>query len=162
MVETVLGMTDLQIKLFTAIGQILVAAAVGLIAWRQWRTAQQQAKTARNKLRLDLFERRIEAYDKLKAIVDKLIDGAKDESSFYELLALIDEMQWLFGKDVMKPMREDVLPIMADFNEARLALEGPGGFVDHVVKLYNECIGKARVARNELPRIFKYALTLTD
>ncbi|HIE1099856.1 MULTISPECIES: hypothetical protein [Stenotrophomonas] len=162
MVETVLGMTELQIKLFTAIGQILVAAAVGLIAWRQWRTAHQQAETARNKLRLDLFERRIEAYNKLRGIVNRLIDGAGPEPAFYELVALIDDMRWLFGMDVMKRVREDVLGVMSDFKEARLALEGPQFPSSSLVDLYNECVGEARVARDELPEIFQDALTLLD
>ncbi len=162
MIETVAGLTDLQIKLFTAIGQILVAAAVGVIAWRQWRTAQQQAETARNKLRLDLFERRIEAYNKLRRIVDRLIDGAGPEPAFYELVALIDDMRWLFGMEVMNRVREKVLGVMSDFKEARLALEGPEIPSSFVVALYNQCVGDARVARDELPEIFQDALTLLD
>lgn len=62
-IETVAGLTDLQIRLFTALGQTLVPLAVGaiaaLIAWRQWKTAEQQAKTARSRLRFDLYERRL-------------------------------------------------------------------------------------------------------
>ncbi|KZE52985.1 hypothetical protein AVW14_09790 [Stenotrophomonas maltophilia] len=73
MVETVLGMTDLQIKLFTALGQIGVAVAVGYVAYRQWRTAQQQASTARNKLQLDLFDRRLAVYEAVRSVAYRSI-----------------------------------------------------------------------------------------
>ncbi|WP_282265572.1 hypothetical protein [Stenotrophomonas sp. PS02298] len=63
--ETVLGMTDLQIRLFTAMGQIAVAGIVGYIAWQQWRTAQK-------KLKADLFDKRFAAYRELVDAVEQL------------------------------------------------------------------------------------------
>jgi hypothetical protein len=73
-------------KNWQAILTLVVSTAVGFISWLQWQTAKKQAKiaekqaetagkqwqtaekqawTANNKLRLDLFERRIVVYDAL-------------------------------------------------------------------------------------------------
>ena len=53
----------------------IVSVAVGLISWlqwrtakRQWETAEKQAETAKNRLRFDLFERRIAVYDALMTL----------------------------------------------------------------------------------------------
>lgn len=62
MVETVLGMTDLQIKLVAAAGQLALTATVAYVAWQQWRTA-------RNKLKADLFDRRFAAFEELRRTV---------------------------------------------------------------------------------------------
>ncbi|WP_414609700.1 hypothetical protein [Stenotrophomonas pavanii] len=75
MIETVLGMTDLQIKLFTALGQIFVAMAVGYIAYRQWLIARDQAVTAKKKLKADLFDKRMGALSEVEdAVIEMLSD----------------------------------------------------------------------------------------
>jgi hypothetical protein len=65
-----------------AILTLVVSVAVAFISWlqwqtatkqsetakKQWETAERQAATARNRLRLDLFKRRIKVYDALIAI----------------------------------------------------------------------------------------------
>ncbi len=98
--ETVLGMTDLQIKLFTALGQLSVAGIVGYIAWQQWRTAQK-------KLKADLFDRRFSAYQRLATIIhtiaqyrfSQLNPVAEDcEQKLIELERIGVELGWLFDK----------------------------------------------------------------
>lgn len=74
MIETVAGLTDLQIRLFAALGQLAVACGVAIIALRQWRTAHDQAITARKKLKADLFDKRMAA---LSEIEDPLIEILK-------------------------------------------------------------------------------------
>lgn len=69
MVETVFGMTDLHVKLLAAVGQLGMAAGVGYVAYRQWRTAEQQAITAKKKLKADLFDRRLAALEGLEATI---------------------------------------------------------------------------------------------
>lgn len=73
MIETVAGMTELQIKLFTAVGQILVAIAVGVIALRQW-------LTARNKLKADLFDKRIAALTEIEDPLIEILGGKTDRA----------------------------------------------------------------------------------
>lgn len=102
MVETVLGMTDLQIKLFTAIGQILVATAVGVIAWRQWRTA-------RNKLKADLFDRRFKLFRNLEDALDVAMTVTKRKEGLEELEYYAREVKWVFGKSLEKKLRERVI-----------------------------------------------------
>lgn len=115
--ETVLGMTDLQIKLFTAMGQILVACAVGVIAYRQWRTAQAQSETARRKLRADLFDRRFAAYremtDLAHAVMYTESGGPRERSAagthtVDELERVAQEMVWLFDHDVANYVKEHI------------------------------------------------------
>ncbi|EZP43175.1 hypothetical protein BW38_03522 [Stenotrophomonas sp. RIT309] len=99
MVETVLGMSDLQIKLFTAIGQILVAAAVGIIALRQW-------LTARNKLKADLFDRRYKLYVDLGQSLQRIVEG--DSSAVVQMRRLLAEARWLFGEKTAERLRKEV------------------------------------------------------
>ncbi|MDN8643540.1 hypothetical protein Q0S19_03535 [Stenotrophomonas indicatrix] len=106
MVETVMGITDLQIKLFTAIGQISVAAAVGLIAYRQWRTAEQQAATARKKLKADLFDRRLAAFEELETTITALTRHWPAEDLCHELSHHARKFGYLFGAPVAKAVRE--------------------------------------------------------
>ncbi|MCS4231376.1 hypothetical protein EDF77_1912 [Stenotrophomonas maltophilia] len=121
-IETVAGLTDLQIRFFTAIGQTLVALAVGtiaaLIAWRQWKTAEQQAKTARNKLRLDLYERRLAVFKELhQATIEALSHtGAGKETN---LIGAMAEVRYLFGEKVDEFISERLYAELVDLTEAR-------------------------------------------
>lgn len=90
MVETVLGMTDLQIKLATAAGQLGLALMVFYVAWRQWRTA-------RNKLKLDLFDRRFAAYEELRVAANAFRIGAEMKQAD-AMLALAPTFRYLFGR----------------------------------------------------------------
>ncbi|HGM7285730.1 TPA: hypothetical protein ACKP7V_001531 [Stenotrophomonas maltophilia] len=94
MVETVLGMTDLQIKLATAAGQLGLALMVFYVAWRQWRTA-------RNKLKLDLFDRRFAAYEELREAANAFRAGVEMKQAD-AILALAPTFRYLFGKKVSK------------------------------------------------------------
>lgn len=102
MIETVAGLTDLQIKLFTAIGQILVAGAVGVIAWRQWRTA-------RNKLKADLFDRRFKLFCSIESALDTALTQGKRQAGIDDLEYLAREVKWVFGKGTEKKFRSRIL-----------------------------------------------------
>lgn len=108
--ETVLGMTDLQIKLFTALGQLSIACIVGYIAYQQW-------QTARRKLKADLFDRRFAAYDELTRLVNNVLYGAQDGASdsaqvgvhtVDELERVAQEMAWLFDQIVANYVKEHI------------------------------------------------------
>ncbi|WP_336357321.1 hypothetical protein [Stenotrophomonas muris] len=80
MIETVWGMTDLELRLFTAMGQLALAAAVGYVALRQWFTARQQAATAKKKLKADLFDKRMGALAEVEdAVIEILSDKVTHE-----------------------------------------------------------------------------------
>ncbi|HGM6931311.1 TPA: hypothetical protein ACKQDF_000775 [Stenotrophomonas maltophilia] len=92
MVETVLGWTDLQIKAITALGQLALAGTVAYIAFQQWRTA-------RNKLKLDLFDRRFAACEELRNIVTSF-RTRQTMAEADAILALAPTFQYLFGSEV--------------------------------------------------------------
>ncbi|MDY0956253.1 hypothetical protein SOM22_16870 [Stenotrophomonas rhizophila] len=91
--ETVLGLTDLQIKFGTAAGQLALAAAVAYVAWQQWRTA-------RNKLKSDLFERRFKLVRALRYQVDRVSAHTADAKGMFALPDLAREAGLLFNGDI--------------------------------------------------------------
>lgn len=100
MVETVLGMTDLQIKLVAAAGQLALTATVAYVAWQQWRTA-------RNKLKADLFDRsRFAAFEELRRTVSTF-RNLQHMPEADAILALAPTFQYLFGT----PVSQDVLQL---------------------------------------------------
>ncbi len=99
MVETVLGMTDLQIKLVTAAGQLALAGMVAYVAWQQWRTA-------RNKLKADLFDRRNSLYVDFIRVLGRLHEG--DAEAMREVQRILAESRWLYGEKVSDRLRKEV------------------------------------------------------
>ncbi len=164
MVETVLGMTDLQIKLFTAIGQILVAAAVGLIAWRQWRTAQQQAETARKKLVLDLFDRRIDLYERLEELLRELEKDKNPNLTFLNLHHLTSKMRWAFGPTIVHRLNRDVIPAFRQYLDADAIVRRtlPSEETLEARQRLIEAMEGVADAWKMLPEIFAKSLTLRD
>ena len=74
----------------------IVSAVVIFVAWRQWVTARQ-------KLVLDLFDRRLEVFRRLREAVNAIADGSGDVNQHYR--AILDakiESQFLFGEDIVK------------------------------------------------------------
>lgn len=164
MVETVLGMTDLQIKLFTALGQILVAAAVGAIAWRQWRTAQQQAETARKKLVLDLFDRRIDLYERLEELLGELERDKNPNLTFLKLHHLTSKMRWAFGPAIVRRLNRDVIPVFRQYLDADAAVRRtlpPEESLEARQRLI-DAMSEVADAWKMLPEIFANSLTLRD
>ncbi|HDX0792355.1 TPA: hypothetical protein RNS66_000976 [Stenotrophomonas maltophilia] len=99
MVETVWGMTDLQLRLFTAIGQLCLAGGVFYVALRQWLTAREQAATARKKLKADLFDKRMAA---LNEVETPIIEILKDEPNYNRAVRVrtgARRFRYLFGKE---------------------------------------------------------------
>ncbi|MDH0071741.1 hypothetical protein N5D13_00965 [Stenotrophomonas maltophilia] len=92
-------MTDLQIRAFTAMGQIFVAIAVGIIAGRQW-------GTARDKLKADLFDKRFKVVTDLRLQLDATQGRPVELLSIYSLRDLVREAGFLFGKDIRRASEE--------------------------------------------------------
>lgn len=122
MVETVMWMTDLQVRALTALGQVLVALAVGsvagYIAWKQSRIAEQQAKTARNKLRLDHFQRRVDLYETIDRLARAALSDTSGSHLDLELGARITEARWLFGPQISEFVSENIHDPVIEFGAA--------------------------------------------
>lgn len=71
-----------------------VAVFAVVIGYRQWRTAQ-------NKLKLDLFEKRLKIYEALRNSIGSITSsGNVTTESEREFLQAIQGIQWLFGPEV--------------------------------------------------------------
>lgn len=100
MVETVWGFTDLQLRLFTAIGQLVLAGAVGYVAFRQWFTAKEQATTARKKLKADLFDKRMAALNEVEGPIIEILKGmVPDYTKAVKVRTGARRFRYLFGKE---------------------------------------------------------------
>lgn len=118
MVDMDFKIADLAIKLLTGTGQLAVACAVGYIAYRQWRTAQQQAETARNKLKHDLFDRRLKVYDALRESAQYAFNARPNENAEQRVADNLKELRWLFGKPVYDFVWEHIYVPLVDLWEA--------------------------------------------
>jgi hypothetical protein len=83
---------------FLPVATFFLSVAVGIVAWQQWRVA-------RNKLRLDLFDRRYQVYDATRrfvrvsvqdnAHIDRHLSAFSDETSNAEFLFDTDVVNYL-------------------------------------------------------------------
>ena len=83
------------VQFIAAIGPTAVAVSVAYVAWRQWRTAE-------TKLKFDLFERRLKAYDayaRLWAMI--AIHGEVSPGDYNRFIQDIDGAQFLFGHELV-------------------------------------------------------------
>ncbi|HDS1390350.1 TPA: hypothetical protein ACG4N3_000564 [Stenotrophomonas maltophilia] len=145
MVETVLGLTDLQIRFFTAFGQTVVAVAVGMIAYRQWRTA-------RNKLKFDLFTRRLEAYNRVREATTRAIAADWREEADHDVFLSLRDVRWLFGQSVYDFVWKELYEPVVDLWDVKTTIAEPGVLSDPEVR-------KARDAAILRRRELRHALT---
>jgi hypothetical protein len=84
----------------TPIVAVIAAGFAGMIAYRQWRTA-------RDKLKLDLFGRRHAVYAALVAYFQEVTSVTRPSSGdLPQMKPEIDSGQWLFGPDVADFLRK--------------------------------------------------------
>ncbi|WP_432731174.1 hypothetical protein [Variovorax sp. W6] len=128
------------IQFFTAIAAVLVAYKFGAIqagiskqqaatAVSAAQTAAAAAQTARNRLKFDLFERRLVMYDRVYAYIDTVVAAAKlhpDTDS--EFLASVRAMGWLTDKAVVEYVHRDLRGKMSELSNVTHELEStPSG-----------------------------------
>ena len=87
----------------------ITSALVLVVAFLQWRTAQQKAV-------LDLFEKRFKIYEVVKSCVDQMRTNPEDfgNERQREFLKARDEAYFFFGDDVQKyleRLRKDLLTV---------------------------------------------------
>lgn len=69
------------------------------VAWRQWRTA-------RNKLKLDLFDRRFAVYDAARNLLASIATSGKvKEDELTKFMIGTREVRWLLNKDIEEYLR---------------------------------------------------------
>lgn len=88
------------VKIITPCGTLAVAVAVGLIGWGQWRLA-------RNKLRLDLFDRRYKVFDATRNFASEILKTATfTNDQLFIFYAGTTDAEFLFGSDVVDYLTE--------------------------------------------------------
>ena len=83
------------IPILGPVATLIVGCAVAFIAW-------QQSKVARNKLRLDLFDRRYKVYDATRKFLAMIVrDATFSDSQLVEFVAGTSDAEFLFGSAVV-------------------------------------------------------------
>jgi hypothetical protein len=91
----------------TPLVAIIAATVAATIAYRQWRTAHQAVATARNKLKLELFDRRLVIYEAAAEMIDALHEGPGTKlSRHHDLETRLRGHQWLFERDIQDYLNE--------------------------------------------------------
>ncbi|QLP99569.1 MAG: hypothetical protein HZY78_04275 [Burkholderiaceae bacterium] len=95
-----------------------VAVLGAVIAYRQWRTAQ-------NKLKFELFDRRFSVYEASRNLLASIMTSgkAKDEEVFKFLVAT-REAKWLLNTDVATYLEKELYHKAIDLQTLQAELEG--------------------------------------
>ena len=95
-----------------------VAVLGSVIAYRQWRTAQ-------NKLKLDLFEKRFAVYDAARSLFASIMTSgkAKDENTF-KFLSGTREAKWLLNADIAEYLDKQIYNKAIGLQTLAAELEG--------------------------------------
>ncbi|MBU1352085.1 MAG: hypothetical protein KKB95_09350 [Gammaproteobacteria bacterium] len=119
---------------------LALPAATVYLAYRfgtiQAATAKQQAATARTKLRLDLFERRMKVYDASKAFIGSVISNGVVDPEARALFAVeIKSSRWLFDEPVHLYLNVTMWDktLVLDRQNRQLADEGHSAALGHEI-----------------------------
>ena len=81
--------------MFGTIATVVISLAITYIAWQQW-------QIARNKLRLDLFDRRYKVYDATRKFLGAILrDATFTDAQLFEFSAGTSDAEFLFEQDVV-------------------------------------------------------------
>ncbi len=117
-------------------------AALGLyIAYRQWQTNRDQARTAKERLRHDLFDRRFAVYDAARVLIGSIMaSGRVTNEDQMKFLAGTREAKWLFDDEIAKYFDEEMWSKAVDLEYLEKELEPipPGEDRTRLVKRQRE------------------------
>ena len=83
-------------EIISAFGTLILGVIVAYIAWRQH-------KTDRNKLKLDLYDRRLKLYEAAMDFIAGVVrNGNAEDVALIEFLKSVRESRFLFSKEVEK------------------------------------------------------------
>ena len=113
-----------------------IAVFGGYIAYRQWRTAQERVK-------LDLFDRRLEAYDRLReAVAPVMASGKVSNVDSDNFAAAIRDMRFLFDRET-EAFVDQIFKAMLDkhvleYEVERASGEKKKGLIERDSKLFTQ------------------------
>ncbi|MDP9968815.1 hypothetical protein J2W39_000038 [Variovorax paradoxus] len=144
----------------TPIVAVLAAVLAGAIAYRNWRTAQ-------NKLKLDLYERRAKVLATVRDTIESTVALERiDSGQLQEFMKAINDAEWLFDEKVRDYLRIVVFIKLGTykascdrFSEFRFHRANEGGMAldDHKrsTALEGERLSARRALANEMPAVTK-------
>jgi hypothetical protein len=96
----------------------VIAVAAAFIAWQQWRTN-------RNKLKLDLFDRRFAIYDAARTFIGQLLAGthASDAQTF-DFLSRTRDAEFILDKDIADYLFKQIYQRALTLTTLRSEMEG--------------------------------------
>ena len=77
----------------------VIAGIAIYIAWQQW-------KTNRQKLKLDLYDRRLKVFERVREILAMMYTTVSDDKRLFELLSGTRDAEFLFGVEIKDYIEE--------------------------------------------------------
>jgi hypothetical protein len=98
---------DLIVKLTPAFITFVIGVVGSTIAYRQYRLSTLQHQLNQNRLRLDLFSKRLEAYEKLQEFLSSVArTGTVEDKSLPVLGEALYQSRFLFGDEISSRLDE--------------------------------------------------------
>lgn len=129
------------IELAKAAAPFLAAlTAAGIAAWvahkfgriqeaisrQQAETSAAAARTARNKLRLDLFDRRMVVYEAASNFLSRVLaNGRSTSDADFEYLSKIQGARWLFDEAVVEYLQKELWELVTELHLATVEIDAP-------------------------------------
>jgi hypothetical protein len=107
------------VNLFSALATPMIAIIVAYVAWRQWRTA-------REKLKIDLFERRLPIYEQTRDILSRqlALGNAFDSAKITDFGVKTRVSRWLYDASIADYLQEGIVSKLQDLHDVESELEG--------------------------------------
>jgi hypothetical protein len=116
---------DLIVKLTPAFVTLVVGGVGAWIAYAQYRLGRLQHQLNQDRLRLDLFSKRLEAYEKLQEFFIAVIQAGTVQDSFLSILGEARyKSRFLFGEEISSYL-DDTWKKAVDMRYYRQKLFGP-------------------------------------
>ena len=98
----------------TPIVAVIAAGIAASIAYRQWKTAHAAVQTAKNKLKLDLFDKRFAVYQAASQLIVHMCDDkTHDNEAVRGLLVKFGGAEFLFDEDVDNYLTDELMKHVA-------------------------------------------------
>ncbi len=95
-----------------------IAILGSIIAYRQWRTAQ-------NKLKLDLFDRRFRVYEAARDLLASIMtSGMAQDKEVFKFMSATRETKWLFDPEIAEYLDNELYSKAIDLQTLQAELEG--------------------------------------
>ena len=108
------------VGILTAFLTPLIAVIVAYIAYRQWRTAH-------NRLKLDLFDRRLAIHSAARELIATVTSyGRIENKDTFAFLSGIQQARWLLNKRIVQYLEQELWPRVTKLEELNDALDYAG------------------------------------